>query len=79
MWSSDFLRGEDGGWRQLEAQSEKPISDRLEVLEEGGDVFDEDKAGFDFSDDSDEMGLEGAFVSVPTLLTCEAIGLTWES
>lgn len=69
MWCATLCRGVDAGRREDEAQVAKSVVDGAEVFEEAGDVFEKNESWTNFSDDSDELGPDGAFVSMTELLT----------
>ena len=79
MWRSTFLCAEDGGRRNLETQSAKLSPDRLEVLEERGDVFNETDSRLALSDDADEFWPHCALVFMPLLTSCEGVRLAGET
>lgn len=48
------------------------------MLEEGGDVLEEDDRGLDLPDDADEVRPEGALVVVASLVPCDGVRLAGE-
>ena len=79
MRRATLLRGIDGGRRKSEAQLSNFSPDRLEVLEEWRDILDKDGSRLTFSNNTDEMGPDGADVRVPRLLSGKGVWLAREA
>jgi hypothetical protein len=79
MRRATLFRGVVGGRRKDEAQLSKLSPDGFEVLEEAGDVFEEDGRRLALADDPDEVGPEGAFVVVPALAAGDRVRLAREA
>ena len=64
---------------EVETQLSKLSPGGLEVLEEAGDVLDEDEGGLDFSGAANELGPQGPLVGVALTLPGERLGLAGQA